>query len=226
MPSSLDPLADRLGLAADSELLTVAVTHSSYAAEHDCPSNERLEFLGDAVVDLAIADLIVREYPSLDEGSGSLVRSRVVNEAALARAATRLGLSHFVRVGRGEVKSRGLERASLLADSFEAVVAALYLERGYEAARAFVREALAPELERALATRDRVDPKSRLRQWTETTGRGVPDYEVTATGVSHDPTYHAIVRVAGHVLGRGRGTSKKAAEAAAARAAWERRDDA
>jgi ribonuclease-3 len=113
-----------LGLSAESELLALAVTHSSYAAEHDCPSNERLEFLGDAVVDLAVADLIVTAYPHLDEGSGSLVRSRVVNEASLANAARRLELGSFVRIGRGEIKSNGLERPSLLADAYEAVVAA------------------------------------------------------------------------------------------------------
>ncbi len=226
MPVALGDLARRLGLDPHSDYLTVALTHSSHAAEHGGTSNERFEFLGDAVVDLAVADQLVRDHPDLDEGQASLVRSRTVSEAALAAAATRLELGALLRVGRGERKTGGPARPSLLADAFEAVVAALYLERGYEAARAFVREALEPELERALATRDRVDPKSRLRQWTETTGRGVPVYEVTATGVSHDPTYHASVRVAGHVLGRGRGTSKKAAEAAAARSAWERRDDA
>ncbi|MGC8510064.1 MAG: ribonuclease III [Acidimicrobiales bacterium] len=226
MPSSLDPLADRLGLAADSELLTVAVTHSSYAAEHGCPSNERLEFLGDAVVDLAIADLIVREYPTLDEGSGSLVRSRVVNEAALARAATRLGLSAFVRVGRGEVKSRGLERASLLADSFEAVVAALYLERGYESARDFVQSALADDVREAARRPDDVDPKTQLRQWAESTGRGTPQYVTIASGPAHDTRFEATVLLDGRVCGRGHGRSKKSSELRAARAAWEAREDA
>ena len=226
MPLSLDSLADRLGLAADSEFLTVAVTHSSYAAEHGCPSNERLEFLGDAVVDLAVADLIVRQYPTLDEGSGSLVRSRVVNEAALARAATRLGLAHFVRVGRGEVKSRGLERASLLADSFEAVVAALYLERGYESARDFVQSSLADDVREAARRPDDVDPKTQLRQWAESTGRGVPQYATIASGPAHDTRFEATVLLDGRVWGRGRGRSKKISETQAARAAWEARDDA
>jgi ribonuclease-3 len=116
----------------------MALTHSSYAAEHDVESNERLEFLGDAVVDLAIADLIVTRYPHLDEGTGSLVRSRVVNEAALARAARELDLGSVLRVGRGVKKERGAERPSLLADAFEALVAALYFERGYDVAKSFV----------------------------------------------------------------------------------------
>jgi ribonuclease-3 len=134
--SPLDALAERVGLARASELLCVALTHSSYAAEHECESNERLEFLGDAVVDLAVADLIVTAYPALNEGSGSLVRSRVVNESSLAEAATRLDLASAMRIGRGVKKEHGLERPSLLADAFEAVVAAIYLENGYDAAKA------------------------------------------------------------------------------------------
>ncbi len=226
MPTALGDLAQRLGLDPDSPVLAVALTHSSHVAEHGGTSNERLEFLGDAVVDLAVADHLVREHPTLDEGQASLVRSRTVSEAALAAAASRLALGSCLRVGRGERKTGGLARPSLLADAFEAVVAALYLERGYEAARAFVRDALEPELARALAAPNRADPKSRLRQWAETSGRGIPVYEVTMTGPSHDPTYHATVRVAGDVAGRGRGRSKKAAESAAARAAWTGRDDA
>ncbi len=105
--SPLDALAERVGLSRESEILAVALTHSSYAAEHQCESNERLEFLGDAVVDLAVADLIVTAYPQLNEGSGSLVRSRVVNESSLAEAATALDLASSIRVGRGVKKEHG-----------------------------------------------------------------------------------------------------------------------
>src|SRR3984957_9731053 len=104
MVPTRDAGAARLGLDPASPLLHTALTHSSYAAEHDVESNERLEFLGDAVVDLAVADLIITRYPDLDEGSGSLVRSRVVNEAALARAARQLDLGAVLRVGRGVKK--------------------------------------------------------------------------------------------------------------------------
>jgi ribonuclease-3 len=110
LTSTLEALANHLGMSPESELLRVALTHSSYAAEHDCVSNERLEFLGDAVVDLAIADLITREYPELNEGTGSLVRSRVVNEASLASLARRLDLGSCIKVGKGEIKSGGTER--------------------------------------------------------------------------------------------------------------------
>jgi ribonuclease-3 len=222
--SPLDALAERLGVSPESELLALAVTHSSYAAEHDCTSNELLEFLGDAVVDLAIADLIVTRYPELDEGSGSLVRSRVVNEASLARAAQRLNLGDYIRIGRGEVKSHGLERPSLLADAFEAVVAALYLEKGFDVAKTFVHSALAQDVASAALSPDDVDPKTRLRKWSESTGLGVPVYAITSEGPAHDTTFDSTVSIGGVVRGTGQGKSKKIAESQAALSAWEHRD--
>jgi ribonuclease-3 len=200
------------------------MTHSSYAAEHECESNERLEFLGDAVVDLAVADLIVTSYPELNEGSGSLVRSRVVNESSLADAATRLDLASAMRIGRGVKKEHGLERPSLLADAFEAVVAAIYLENGYDAAKAFIHETLGEAVADAALRPEESDPKTRLRQWSEANGLGAPDYDVTSSGPSHDATYTAVVRIARRPMGTGEGRSKKSAEARAADDAWGRRD--
>ncbi|HUY16112.1 MAG TPA: ribonuclease III [Acidimicrobiales bacterium] len=226
MISTLDTVAERVGLAASSPLLLTALTHSSYAAEHDLESNERLEFLGDAVVDLAIADLIVTRYPELDEGTGSLVRSRVVNEGALAEAAKSLGLGDVMRVGRGVKKENGTERPSLLADAFEAVVAALYLERGYDVARTFVHDALEDEVRRASKVPGDVDPKTQLRQWAEATGRGTPVYDVSSSGPSHDVTFTATVRLGDAVVASGEGRSKKSAEAQAAQVAWRAHFDA
>ena len=223
--SPLDALAERLGLARTSELLLVALTHSSYAAEHDCESNERLEFLGDAVVDLAVADLIITQYPELNEGTGSLVRSRVVNEASLADAAKRYDLADALRVGRGVRKEHGLQRPSLLADAFEAVTAAIYLEQGYSAAKAFVQTSLAGAVAEAALRPGKVDPKTRLRQWSEANARGTPVYDVVADGPSHDATFTATVHVAG-VTATGQGRSKKVAEANAADAAWGAHEDA
>ena len=219
--TSLEPLARRLGLSATSESLAIALTHSSYAAEHGCESNERLEFLGDAVVDLAVADLIVSLYPDLNEGTGSLVRSRVVNEASLARAARDLDLAPYVRLGRGEVKSHGHERPSLLADAFEAVVAAVFLDLGYPAARDFVLDALGDAVASASLDPGEVDPKTRLRQWADAQGLSEPLYVVEGEGPAHATTFEASVVIDGRVRGVGRGRSKKAAEAAAARAAFE-----
>ena len=214
-----------MGLDPSSPRLATALTHSSYAAENGVESNERLEFLGDAVVDLVVADLIVTDYPSLNEGTGSLVRSRVVNEGSLARAARELGLGPALRVGRGVAKERGVERPSLLADAFEALVAALYLERGFGAARAFVAEAFGEAIaEAASEPAGVVDPKALLRQWAESSGRGTPRYEVDAEGPAHDPRFVARVELDGRELARGEGRSKKAAEVAAARTALEARD--
>lgn len=224
--SPLDGLAEHLGLAPTSATLIVALTHSSYAAEHGGASNERLEFLGDAVVDLAVADLIVTRFPALDEGTGSLVRSRVVNESSLARAAQRLELARYLRVGRGVHKENGTERPSLLADAFEAVVAAMYLELGYEAAKRFVQATLEPDVATAALRPGDADPKTRLRQWSESQGRGEPDYVVESEGPSHDARFIALVFVAGVELARGTGSSKKAAEVSAAQRALEGIDDA
>jgi len=217
--TSLEAVAERVGLAPTSPLLVTALTHSSYAAEHDVESNERLEFLGDAVVDLAIADLIVTRYPQLNEGTGSLVRSRVVNEAALARAARQLDLGAVLRVGRGVKKEHGTERPSLLADAFEAVVAALYFESGYEVAKSFVHDTLASDVDEASLAPSDVDPKTLLRQWAETSGLGTPSYEVSSEGPPHEVRFHATVRV-GDLVARGEGRSKKSAEGDAARVAW------
>ena len=224
MLSPLDALAERVGLSPDSEILAVALTHSSYAAEHECESNERLEFLGDAVVDLAATDLIFTAYPNLNEGSGSLTRSRVVNMESLAEAATRLDLAGAMRVGRGVKKERGLERPSLLADAFEALVAAICLENGYDAAKTFVHEMLRDAVDEAAARRGELDPKTRLRQWSEANQLGTPIYEVESSGASNDLRFFAVVRIANRLVGRGEGTSKKGAEARAAEDAWGRRD--
>ena len=224
LQSPLDSLAERVGLARASALLAVAMTHSSYAAEHECESNERLEFLGAAVVDLAVADLIVTAHPELNEGSGSLVRSRVVNESSLAEAATRLDLASAMRIGRGVKKEHGLERPSLLADAYEAVVAAIYLEKGYDAAKSFVHVTLGDAVADAASRPGDSDPKTRLRQWSEANGLGTPDYDVTSSGPSHDATYRAVVRIARREMGIGEGRSKKSAEARAAEDAWGRRD--
>jgi ribonuclease-3 len=213
-----------VGLSPASDILSVALTHSSYAAEHGCESNERLEFLGDAVVDLAATDLIFTAYPNLNEGAGSLTRSRVVNMESLAEAATRLDLASAMRVGRGVKKEHGLERPSLLADAFEALVAAIYLEKGYDAAKSFVQATLADAVDEAAARRGELDPKTRLRQWSEANGLGTPEYEIESSGASNNLTFFAVVRIANRRVGHGEGTSKKGAEARAADDAWGRRD--
>jgi ribonuclease-3 len=218
-------LAVQLGLAPSSLALRQALTHSSYAAEHDVESNERLEFLGDAVVDLVVADYIVGRFSSINEGTASVIRSRVVNEDALARAARDLGLGDLLLLGRGVLKERGNERSSLLADAFEAVVAAVYLESGYEAARDVVVNRLEAAIVEASEASDTLDAKTRLRRWAEEHGLDVPVYEVTSSGPSHEATFVATVSV-GSLLASAAGPSKKRAEVNAAVAAWEELSDA
>lgn len=226
LTSVAESLSERLGFAPDSPLFTRAVTHSSYAGEHGEESNERLEFLGDAVVNLAIANAILRDYPELNEGSGSLARSRVVNEQSLAAVAHDLGLPDVVRLGKGEMKSGGSQRPSLLADALEAVLGALYLERGPDVAIHTAQELLAPLLAEAAASPLASDAKSQLRQWAEAQGFGAPHYEVTSSGPDHDPLFFVRVTVDHAVVGEATGRSKKAAEIAAALAAWEGRRNA
>jgi len=217
-------LALQLGLAPGSSALRQALTHSSYAAEHDGQSNERLEFLGDAVVNLAVADYIVGRYPLVNEGAASVLRSRVVNEDSLAAAARELSLGDLLFLGRGVLKERGHERSSLLADTFEAVVAAVYLESGYDAARDVVVRYLESTIV-AASHDDSLDPKTRLKRWAESQGLGTPEYEVVASGPSHDTTFVATVSV-GAIVARAQGPSKKRAEANAAAVAWEEMIDA
>lgn len=218
-------LAVQLGLAPGSPALRQALTHSSYAAEHDVESNERLEFLGDAVVDLAVADYIVGHFPSINEGTASVIRSRVVNEDSLAQVARDLGLGDLLLLGRGVVKERGNERSSLLADAFEAVVAAVYLESGYDAAKDVVVHRLESAIVAASQASDTLDAKTRLRRWAEERGLDAPVYEMTSRGPSHDATFVVTVSV-GTLLASASGPSKKRAEVNAAVAAWEELSDA
>jgi ribonuclease-3 len=216
----IEDVARVAGLDPEDPRLVEALTHSSYAAEHDVTSNEQLEFLGDAVVDLAVAEYVVRTWPDVDEGVASVVRSRTVNEASLATVARDLALGEHLRIGRGVRKERGAERDSLLADVFEALVGAVFSVRGYDAAREFVVSQLAERIDAAARHGDVIDVKTHLRRWAESQGLAPPEYELSAEGPAHDVTYEARV-VVGSLVGVGRGSSKKRAEAAAAAAAWE-----
>jgi ribonuclease III len=221
--SQLDTLARAVGIDVGDATLVASVTHSSYAAEHQVESNERLEFLGDAVVGLVIAERAFREL-DLAEGGLAQVRQATVSEGSLAVASRALGLDKALRLGRGEESSGGRARDSLLADAYEAVVAAVYLAGGIEAARALVLSTLDERFAQEAREPGASDAKSRLQEWAEARGLGTPRYEVEGAGPGHDRRFTATVRIAGEVVGTGDGSSKKVAELAAARAAWERRD--
>jgi ribonuclease-3 len=219
-------LAERLGLAVrDLELLQQALIHSSYLHEHRdlaVGHNERLEFLGDSVVSLAISDALYRRHPDDDEGVLSARRASIVSTAGLARLAGRLSLGEYLLLGEGESQRGGRRRPALLASAFEAVVGALYLDLGYEAASGFVVALASPELTAHRPLGSLKSPKSRLQEFTQRLSGERPQYHlVDAVGPDHDKVFRVEVAVSGRVIGVGEGHSRRLAETAAAARAIE-----
>lgn len=213
--------AARLGLPiGDLELLGQALTHSSWVHEHpgDSPGhNERLELLGDAVVNLAIGTALHHRHPDEDEGVLSSRRAAIVSAQGLARLATRVGLGAHLRLGQGEERGGGRTRPLLLASAFEAVTGALYLDLGWEAARDWVVGLAAPEIEADEPPGMLKSPKSRLQELTQRAGLGRPLYHVVETsGPDHRRRFVVQVSVDGVVRGSGDGGSRRAAETSAA----------
>ena len=214
-------LAGRLcHLFAEPSLLHQALSHRSWCAEREGePSNERLEFLGDAVLGLAVAEHCYHAYPDFAEGRLAKVRSAVVNARVLAEVAEDLGVGDVLLLGKGEESSGGRAKASLLSDATEALIGAVYLDAGWPAARSLVLRLLGRRIEAAADEPDVFDHKSRLQEATVRRGEGVPVYEVQGSGPDHGRRYRAEVFVGGDRRGAGEGTSKKDAEQAAAAAA-------
>jgi len=211
----------RLGHVFDEpSLLVQAVSHRSWCAEAGGhPSNERLEFLGDAVLGLVVADHCFRSYPESTEGDMAQVRAAVVNTNVLAEVAAELDLGMAVRLGRGEEASGGRAKASILADCIEAVIGAVYLDGGWDASRDFVLGILGKRIVVAAAGPGAEDHKTRLQEYVVHLHGQVPRYEVVGSGPDHDRRFSARVYVAGELVGKGEGRSKKDAEQAAARVA-------
>jgi len=220
-PSDLSALEESLGYRfADVALLRRALSHRSWVAEQpEAESNERLEFLGDAVLGFVIADLAFRRFADRAEGALTDLRKAVVNQRALAEVARVLGLGDHIYLGRGEGAAGGNDKDSILSDAFEAVLGAVYLDGGVEAARTLVIEHVAPRFARALDGLHRLDRKSALQERLAAEGRVPPEYRSSATGPDHDKVFTAQVLCDGEVLGSGSGRSKKDAEQAAALAA-------
>lgn len=205
----------------DVELLERALTHRSYCAEHaGVESNERLEFFGDAVLGLVVTEYVYREFGMFAEGDLAKLRASVVNSEALAAAATGVGLGGALRLGRGEDAAGGRAKPSILGDALEAVIAAVYLDGGWEPAQALVLRLLEPRLVEAAAGPDGQDPKGRLQELVAQVHGRVPRYQIRREGPDHAPDFFATVTVGGRELGSGEGRSKRQAEQAAARAAW------
>ncbi|MGQ0616530.1 MAG: ribonuclease III [Acidimicrobiia bacterium] len=216
-------LDQRLGSPFKEESsLAPALAHRSWCAEHPGNlSNERLEFLGDAVLGLVVTDYIYRSFPELPEGELAKVRASVVSAAALSEVAAELGLGDALLLGKGEASSGGREKPSILADALEAVLGAVYLEGGWEAARRVVMGLLGDRILLASEGPGGQDYKTRLQELVARHFTQLPRYAVTDEGPDHAKRFYAEVRVGGVVRGQGEGRSKKQAEAAAARAAWE-----
>jgi ribonuclease-3 len=226
MPTSATELADRLGLHFDDPaLLTEALVHSSYVNEHPegaARSNERLEFLGDAVLSLVMSEALFKRHRDEQEGVLTTRRAAVVSTQGLARIARRLGIGEALVLGQGAENSGERHRASVLAGLFESIVAAIYLDQGLAAARAFILEAAAPELEAALPADALKAPKSRLQEHAfAATGRAPAYRIVSSDGPDHARHFVVEVSVEGQVLGTGEGRSRREAETNAAESALE-----
>jgi ribonuclease-3 len=219
--SPVDALLRVLDAGLSPVLLERALTHRSFAYEHGgLPTNERLEFLGDAVLGLVVTDALFREYPDLPEGHLAKLRAAVVNMRALADVARGLHLGDYVRLGRGEEGTGGRDKASILADTLEAVIGAVYIERGLEAADVLVHRLFDPVIARSARLGAGLDWKTSLQELTAASVLGVPEYHVDESGPDHQKSFQALVRVGGRVYGSGTGRSKKEAEQHAAEAAW------
>jgi ribonuclease-3 len=211
-------LSRRLGLSFSSlSLLVRALTHRSYVNEYPqaVEDNERLEFLGDAVLDFTVGAWVYNRFPELPEGDLTKMRSALVRNEQLAKFSRRLDLGRALRLGRGEASSGGHNRDNLLGSAFEALIGALYLDSGLSAVDAFVIPILEESRESIL--NEIHDPKSQLQEWTQSHKLGAPRYHVVSTsGPDHAVVFEMIVEVAGVERGRGTGTSKSHAEHAAA----------
>lgn len=212
------------------DLLLRALTHRSWVAEAGAMAgdqNERLEFLGDAVVQLVVSDLLLARQPDAAEGDLSRCRSQLVRQASLAAVARHLGLGDHLRLGVGEARSGGRDKESILCGAYEAVVGAVYQEAGLAAAQAVVERHLAPRLTALLTRRRPWDAKTALQEISQERWRVLPRYElVESSGPDHDRRYRVAVWIGERRLGEGEGGSKKAAEKAAAADALDRFGDA
>src|SRR5215469_1523356 len=203
------------------ELLERALMHRSFAYENGgLPTNERLEFLGDSVLGLIVTDTLFRSYPDLPEGQLAKLRAAVVNMRALAGVARGLGLGAYIWLGKGEEGTGGRDKSSILADTLEAVIGAVYLDKGLTMADELVHRLFDPLIARAARLGAGLDWKTSLQELTAAEILGVPEYHVEESGPDHQKFFRAYVRIGSQTYGQGEGRSKKEAEQQAAEAAW------
>lgn len=208
---------------ADKMLLLTAITHRSYLNEHreaKQDHNERIEFLGDAVLELVATDFLYKKYPEKPEGELTAVRAALVNTVALSEAATKLGVNDFMLMSKGEAKDTGRARQYILANAFEALIGALYLDQGYEAASEFIHQHLLQRTEEVVEKRLWQDPKSRFQELAQEHASITPTYELLSQeGPDHDRVFTVGVFLRHEKVAEGQGRAKQEAEQAAAEAA-------
>ncbi len=214
-------LSAAFGIDVPSELLDLALTHRSFAFENGgIPHNERLEFLGDAILGQTVTVMLYNEFPELAEGELAKRRASLVSAVALAEVARTLELGKYLKLGKGEEQTGGRDKSSILADCMEAVIGAVFLAGGQEVAGDFVLRVLQPLIDNPARFGAAMDPKTSLQEVTAERGLGLPRYEVSESGPDHSKKFEARVIIAGEELARGKGTSKKQAEMDAALKAW------
>jgi ribonuclease-3 len=214
-------LRHALGVPIMPKSLERALTHRSFAYENaNPPTNERLEFLGDSVLGLVVTDTLFRGYPNMPEGQLAKLRAAVVQMRALADVARELSLGSYVKLGRGEEVTGGRNKSSILADTLEAIIGAVYIDCGLAEASALVHRLFDPVIAKSAGLGAGLDWKTSLQELTAARLLGVPDYQVEESGPDHQKSFRAVVRVGGRVLGSGQGRTKKEAEQQAAEAAW------
>ena len=222
--TSREVLLAALGVDLPEELLSLALTHRSYAYEHGgLPTNERLEFLGDAVLGLIVTDELYHRHPDRSEGDLAKLRASVVNTLALADVGRRLcegGLGTHLLLGRGEANTGGADKSSILADGMESLLGAIYLHHGIEISREVILRLFGPLLDAAPTLGAGLDWKTSLQELTAARGLGAPSYLVSSTGPDLDKEFTAVVVVMETEYGSGVGRSKKEAEQKAAAATW------
>ena len=231
MTSTFEELQRRIGhVFADENLLRQALTHASYGHEkrQRLPDNQRLEFLGDAVLQLSVTAELYARFPDLPEGRLTVLRARLVNKHHLHTLAQQLGLGEHLILGRGEENSQGRQRGSILADAMEAVFGAIFAEAGWDAARAIILRLMEPTLAAIGTENDALiaNPKGALQEKLQAEGDDPPVYQcISETGPAHARVYEVMVEWHGRELGRGQGASKKEAETRAAQAALDQLAD-
>jgi ribonuclease-3 len=220
--ASYEDLRDALGNPElSAELLDRALTHRSYAYEHGgLPTNERLEFLGDSVLGVVVTDTLFRTHPDLSEGRLAKLRAAVVNARALAQVARAIGLGTHVKLGRGEEATGGRNKSSILSDTVEALIGAVYLSGGFETSSRVVHLLFDPLMDNAARLGAGLDWKTSLQELSAEHSLGVPEYVIDEEGPDHEKTFTARVRVGEALYGHGTGRSKKEAEQQAAETAY------